>query len=178
MKLVLELLKIGFSGEFNDNIIDFRYYPEKGNIEFEAMHNGEWSIFQLPMDGKEAIYIKRAEDIKTDNDYRIINLDVDYINLEANDFHIYEKNDSVFISSEGRDKCILRYRGFLKSDISGASGYKAQGLSPDGKFLIYGTTGRTGLGFFFGNYKRYIINLETREYAEYVNSQSIQWVKK
>ncbi len=42
---------------------------------------------------------------------------------------------------------------------------------------MYGTTGRTGIGFILGEYKRYIINLETKEYTEYINAYDIQWVR-
>lgn len=155
------------SGGSNDNIIDFRYYPESKKIEFEAMHNGEWSIFELSMDGTEPKYLGK-----------VFNVDVDYINLVSEKFYIHEKNDSIFINIDGKDKCVLKYSGFVRSDISGATGYTPQGLSPDGKFLVYGTTGsKSGIGFLLGSkYKRYIMNLETKEYTEYINSQSIQWV--
>ncbi|SCZ11020.1 hypothetical protein [Alkaliphilus peptidifermentans] len=164
------------SGGSNDNIIDFRYYTESKKIEFEAMHNGEWSIFELSMDGSEPKYLRKAKEIKIDDKYRVFNVDVDYINLVSENFYIHEKNDSIFINIEGKDKCILKYSGFVRSDISGATGYTPQGLSPDGKFLVYGTTGSTGFGFLLGEYKRFIINLDTKEYTEYINSQSIQWV--
>lgn len=164
------------SGEFNDNIIDFRYYPENEKIEFEAMHNGEWSIFELSMDGTEPKYLHKSNEVKIDDNYRVFNVDVDYINLVGDKFYIREENNSIFMVSDGKDKCVLEYRGFVRSDIAGATGYTPQGLSPDSKFLVYGTTGRTGIGFFLGEYKRYIINLDTKEYTEYINSQRIQWV--
>ena len=164
----------------NDNISDFRFYPEDGLIEFEAMYNGEWSIFTIKKDEKKPQYVKRApEDYKTLEDYRVVGLDVDYINLESKKFKIFEKNGSLYREENGNTECIKKFRGVIKSDIPGIAGYYPEGLSPDSKYLIYGTTNSlTGIGYFLGlnKYKRYIMDLDTLKSVEYLNVYDIQWV--
>lgn len=167
-------------GTYNDNISDFRYYSDSGVIEFEAMHDGEWSIFRIKDGEKEPQYIKTApEEYKTIDNYRVVSVDVNYIDLETDEFKIYEKDDSIYLERDGTEKCIKKYRGGAKSDISGLVGYVPEGLSPDSKYLIYGTTGSfTGIGALLGisKYKRYIMDLDTLESVEYINSESIQWI--
>lgn len=168
-------------GSYNDYIHDFRYYPESGIIEFEAIHNGEWSIFNIKEGEEEAQYISNVKDeeYQTLEDYRIAYVDVDYIDLDTDDFRIFEEGNSIYIEKNGTTKCIKKYNGGAQSDIMGLVGYVPEGLSPDTKYLVYGTTGSfTGIGALLGicEYKRYILDLETLESVEYINSESIQWV--
>lgn len=163
----------------NDNISDFRYYPDSKVIEFEAMHNGDWSIFKIKAGEHEPQYIKEAENLKTLEDYRVISVDVKYIDLDNDKFSIYEKDGSIYLKKNGIEKCIKRYAGIGKSDIRGVFGYVPKGLSSDSKYLIYGTTGSiTGIGYFLGvnKYKRYIMDLDTLESVEYINAGKMQWV--
>lgn len=167
------------NGEYNDNIIDFCYYPETGTIEFVAM-NGDWSLYRMKIGDGEPESIKtRIEDAKTEKEAEVF-IRTDYINLKNDKFTIYEEDGSIYLKKkDGLKKCIKKYWGIRKSDISGLVGYVPEGLSPDSKYLIYGTTGSfTGVGALLGinRYKRYIMNLDTLASEEYVNSQSIQWI--
>lgn len=169
------------NGDYNDNISDFRYYSDSRIIEFEAMHNGEWSIFALEEGKTEPYYVKIApKEYKTLDDFRVVNLDTDYIDLEADGiFKIYEEDGSIYKEQDGNVECIKKFRGIIKSDISGVSGYYPQGLSSNNKYLIYGTTNSfTGIGYFLGlnEYRRYIMDLETLESVEYLNVYDIQWI--
>lgn len=164
---------------YNDNVTDFRYYPESHVIEFEAMYNGQWTIFRMDEGDAEPRYIKNADEFKILEDYRVVSLDVDYVHLETDKLKIFDKDGSIFLETNGEVKCIKKYRGFVKSDIRGIVGYVPQGLSPDSRYLIYGSTGSfTGIGYFLGinKYKRYIMDLDTLESHEYVNVERVQWV--
>lgn len=167
------------NGGYNDNIIDFCYYPETGTIEFVAM-NGEWSKYRMIIEDGEPECIKtRVEDEKIEKKAEVF-IHTNYINLKNDKFTIYEEDGSIYLrKKDGLKKCIKKYWGIGKSDISGLVGYVPEGLSPDSKYLIYGTTGSfTGIGALLGinRYKRYIMNLDTLAFEEYVNSQSIQWI--
>lgn len=170
------------SGGSNDNILDFRYYPDTQKIEIEVMYEGEWSILELRPGSHEPKYLRKLEEIKT-GEYGIVhNINVDYIYSKLDEFEIYGKSKSIFMSTQDEEKCILKYKGLPEDDSpfdKRFTGYFPHGLSPDGKYLVYGTTNdKIGIGAILGfkEYKIYIMNIETKEYTEYVDAHEIQWV--
>lgn len=175
----------GKSGDINDNIVDFRYYPDTQKIEIEAMYKGEWSILELSPGSSESKYLRKSEEIKT-GEYGIVHsIDVDYIYSKLNEFGVYGRSKSIYMSTQDEEKCILKYKGLPPGDDSPfdkrVTGYFPHGLSPDGKYLVYGTTNdNIGIGAILGfkEYKIYVMNLETKEYTVYIDAHEIQWVMK
>ncbi len=172
----------GKSQDINDNISDFRYYSDTQKIEIEVMYEGEWSILDLSPGSQEPQYLRKAEEIKIGENNIVHCIDVDYIYSKLVDFGVYGKSKSIYMSTQGEEKRILKYKGLPAKDSpfdKRFTGYFPHGLSPDGKYLVYGTTNdNIGVGAILGfkEYKKYIMNLETKEYTKYVDAYHIQWV--
>lgn len=162
------------SGESNDNIGDFRFFPETGEIEFEAVYNGKWSVLSIKEGESNPKYIREPKEVKVLEDYRVVEIDTDYIRCKNTNVEIYEKKGSLYMKKNGQEKCIKKFIGMYSEKFTG---YRAIGLSPDGKYLVY-----SNLGAFFGTIinqsKQYIMDLNTGESTEYISFPSdIQWVK-
>lgn len=163
-----------------EGVSDFRYFEEIDTIAFEAKHKDKWSLFQLSLDTMTVEYISEVNDeLYVTGDYVCHSVPVDYIKLKQKDVEIFEDDASLFLRDAQGTRCLLKYKGLMRSDIPGMIGYYPTGLSPDNQYVIFGSNHSfTGLGGFLGlsPYKRYIMDVETGQYTEYVNSNNIQWL--
>lgn len=164
------------NGDKNDNIIDFCYFPETGRIEFEAVYKGKFSILGIKEGETTPIYIREPEEKKKVlDDYRVVEMDTNYISCKNANMEVYEKKGSIYMKSNGEEKCIKRFIGMYSDKFTG---YRPVGLSPDGKYLVYNDLGKI-LGLIVGNKKQYIMDLETGKSTQYINSDlNIQWTTK
>ncbi|TCO73774.1 hypothetical protein [Marinisporobacter balticus] len=161
------------SGESNDNIGDFGFFPEIGKIEFEAVYNGKWSILGIKEGETKPIYIRESKEVKVLDNYRVVEIDTDYIRCKNANLEIYEKQGSLYMKKNGQEKCIKRFIGMYSEKFTG---YRPVGLSPDGKYLVYSNLGAF-LGTIIHEKKQYIMDLKTGKSTEYISfSSDIQWV--
>lgn len=163
------------NGDRNDNIIDFCYFPETGQIEFEAVYKGKFSILGIKEGETRPVYIREPEEKKVLDDYRVAEMDTNYITCKNANVEVYEKKGSIYMKSNGEEKCIKRFIGMYSDKFTG---YRPVGLSPDGKYLVYNDYGKI-LGLIVGKKKQYIMDLETGKSTQYINSDlNIQWTTK
>lgn len=125
-------------GSYNDNVLDYCYDIKSGDISFVAMNNGEWSLFSLKEGENNAILINKQEkNIYLEN--------TDYISNHQGEITDIQKEGSIYIVENGKERCIKKFYGLYDDKFTG---YSPVGFSPDGKYLIYHSMGHlTFLGY-------------------------------
>lgn len=164
-------------GGYNDNIVDYYYDTKSGDISFAAMHDGDWSLFSIKKEDKDAKFIGRL-DLKNSKNPTMI--DTDYIKNEAAGIKAAKKKGSIYIEKDGQEKCLLKFNGIYDEKFTG---YTPIGFSPDGKYLVYLSLehltpiGTLIEGFTKGNIgKTYIMDIETGKSTRFIDASKIQWV--
>lgn len=170
------------SEEDNKNIIEF-YYNEKEDIyNFEAMKDGEWSLFSIK-EGEEPKFIEIVEIEEMDNENM-------YISTKFNDKEAVSKNGSIYLIEDEKERELIKFYGIYDGKFN--PGYQPIGFSPNGKYLIYDYFGNlTPIGTIVEGMikdlfkmkgpesKVYIMDLETKEINEYIDIDGnvIQWIE-
>lgn len=159
----------------NDSVGDFRFFSNTKEIEFEAVYNGKWSILSLKSNETVPRYVREPKEEKVLEDFRVVEVDTDYLPHKNGDIEVYDKRGSLYIKSAGQEKCIKRFIGAYSEKYTG---YRVVGLTPDQKYLIYSDLGMF-LGTLINEKKQYIMDLQTGKSAAYLEfSYYIQWVEK
>lgn len=164
-------------GQKNDNICDFLVDPQQKKIEFEAMHQGEWSIFTYCLNKKSQknpCYKEKSDECKVLEDGRIVNLDTAYLPDSVGNCKVYEDKGSLYLNRSGQVTQLIKFWGAYAEIFTG---YRLVGLSPDGKYAVY-----RYLGTFYidekNKDKTFIMDLETMESTYFIEFDgSMQWIQ-
>ncbi len=164
-------------GDYNDNIIDFYYDRNTGEINFIAMNDGSFSLFSIKEGDKNPMLIGKGEELLN----IAHSLDkTDYISNQQGDAIAVEKKGSIYIIENGKETCVKKFYGIYDSKFTG---YRTIGFSPDGKHLIYSSMEHlTPIGSLLNhlingfNSNIYIMDLDTGESSKFIDSYDIQWV--
>ncbi len=164
--------------DYNDNIINLSYDQAKDVIYFEAINSSAWALFSI----KEGDY--QPQFIESPN--KITDFENDYIKPSSQNAIAVNRNGSMYIVQNGKEKLLKKYYGIC--DMKFSPGYVPIGFSPDGKYLVYSSTGHLtpigtmaeGLikGLFHNSdvLDNYVIDLSTGKSNRFINGQRIQWL--
>lgn len=162
-----ETLLYAHENEVNSNIADF-YYDNTNNVyTFKAMDSdSEWVIFDI-IEGEVCLSDKDS--------MRTI-----YINRYKK-YDLKDESGSIYVD----DKLVKKFYG-----IDGKfTGYVSLGLSPDGRYMIYHSSGfLTDYGYLFWNIisfgkigdllsNTYIMDLETLKSTKFIEFSEMQWIQ-
>ncbi len=163
-------------GSYNDNIIAFHYDNQTEMISFVAMHEGNWSLFQMKEGEETATYIAEAEEKKAN----LFAGETDYLKPTANGRTVMAKEGSIYLIEEEKETCLKRFYGMYDGKFTG---YNVRGLTPDGNYLIYYSSNHmTAFGAIIDGYltgsvgHTYIMDIETGKSARCIDFYSVQWV--
>jgi hypothetical protein len=157
-------------GDYNDNIYTFYHDAENDLVKFIAMHEGKWSMFVLDKNSDEVTLAEtdRMELPKTN-----------FLKKRYEGYLVYQEEGSLFISYEGRTECIKKFYGVYDDKFTG---YRPIGFSPDGKYLVYYSSGHlTMIGTLVEGLisdspgKTFIMDMETGKSDPYIEASHIQW---
>lgn len=164
-------------GGFNDNILDFFYDKESQSCTFIAMSNGEWCKFRLDTNSGE---VELIELLQADDFWKSNVVGSQYLKKSYSEMVVREKEGSLYLSVNGKEKCIKKYRGVYDSKFTG---YRFLGFSPDKRYVVYNSMEHlTPLGTIIDNILtekfggNYIYEIETGKSAKYIESLKIQWI--
>lgn len=149
--------------DVNNNILSFSYDSSEQSYRFIAMDRGRWTEFKL-IDGN----LSKQSTTKA--------LSTQYLSQNIISETIYEEEGSIY-----RDGIVIKkFYGIYDDKFTG---YRVQGVSPDGRYLIYTSSGYlTPYGYLLGSFlpvlnneNVFIMDLTTLKSTYYVKSKSIQW---
>jgi len=164
-------------GSYNDNIIDYCFYPESGKIEFIAMNQGDWCLFELAQGKGEAVLLGQVDE-KLEFDFS--NGERGYIQNAFGSVSAEARKGSIYLIEDGSERCIKKFYGIYDGKFTG---FSPVGFSPDGRYLIYKSMGHLSPlgtiidGMLTGHVgKSYIMDLETGKSASYKDIYRITWI--
>ena len=166
--------------QYNNNIRNLYYDQAKDIIYFQAMNKSGWALFSIKEGDDQPQFMKLLDDFKMD-------FKDAYINTASQDAAAVNRNGSMYIVQNGKEKLLKKYYGIYDNKFS--PGYVPIGFSPDGKYLVYSSTGHlTPIGsiaeglvkqLLFRNFSisdNYIMDLRTGKSNRFINGQNIQWI--
>lgn len=134
------------------------------------MHDWAWSLFS----------IKEGEDKPTFHQKQDMLTEIAYIQNQFNHLTAISKQGSLYLSENGNDKLIKKFRGIYDYKFTG---YRPIGFSPDGKYFVYHSMehltpfGTLIDGIFTHSVGRtYIMDLSTMKSTRFIDTFKIQWV--